>query len=116
MNTEASGAAPRWAVLLVMCAGYFLVLLDVTIVNVALPRISAGLGANVSSLQWVVDGYAIALAALMLTGAPWEIDGVKSGSSWWGSRCSARPPWDAGSPARSGCWSPSEYFKASGRR
>src|SRR4051812_36407414 len=55
-------------VLAVMCVGYFLVLLDVTIVNVALPHIGAGLGAGVSSLQWVVDGYAIALAALMLAG------------------------------------------------
>ncbi|AKJ08991.1 major facilitator transporter [Streptomyces incarnatus] len=50
-----------------MCAGYFLVLLDVTIVNVALPRIGSGLGADVGGLQWVVDGYALALAALMLT-------------------------------------------------
>src|SRR5579859_7825998 len=53
-------------VLVVMCVGYFLVLLDVTIVNVALPRIGSGLHASVSSLQWVVDGYAIALASLML--------------------------------------------------
>jgi MFS transporter, DHA2 family, methylenomycin A resistance protein len=51
-----------------MCAGYFLVLLDVTIVNVALPSIGSGLGADVSDLQWVVDGYAIALASLMLVG------------------------------------------------
>ncbi len=51
-----------------MCAGYFLVLLDVTIVNVALPRIQSGLHAGVSGLQWVLDGYAIALAALMLGG------------------------------------------------
>src|SRR3954470_24861229 len=58
----------RWLVLVVMCVGYFLVLLDVTIVNVALPRIGAGLGADVSGLQWVVDGYAIALASLMLAG------------------------------------------------
>jgi MFS transporter, DHA2 family, methylenomycin A resistance protein len=55
-------------VLLVTCVGYFLVLLDVTIVNVALPHIGAGLDAGVSELQWVVDGYAIALAALMLAG------------------------------------------------
>jgi DHA2 family methylenomycin A resistance protein-like MFS transporter len=54
--------------LTVMCAGYFLVLLDVTIVNVALPRIASGLGAGVDGLQWVVDGYAIALASLMLAG------------------------------------------------
>jgi DHA2 family methylenomycin A resistance protein-like MFS transporter len=51
-----------------MCVGYFLVLLDVTIVNVALPKIGTGLHANVSALQWVVDGYALALAALMLAG------------------------------------------------
>jgi DHA2 family methylenomycin A resistance protein-like MFS transporter len=51
-----------------MCVGYFLVLLDVTIVNVALPRIGSGLHANVSELQWVVDGYALALASLMLAG------------------------------------------------
>lgn len=50
-----------------MCAGYFLVLLDVTIVNVALPAIGSGLGTDVGGLQWVVDGYALALAALMLT-------------------------------------------------
>src|SRR5256714_794701 len=56
------------AVLVVMCAGYFLVLLDVTIVNVALPQIGAGLHAGVSGLQWVVDGYALALASLMLAG------------------------------------------------
>ncbi|MGW5464268.1 MFS transporter [Streptomyces sp. NPDC003996] len=58
--------SPR-TVLVVMCVGYFLVLLDVTIVNVALPRIGSGLGADVSGLQWVVDGYALALASLMLT-------------------------------------------------
>lgn len=56
------------AVLAVMCVGYFLVLLDVTIVNVALPRIGGGLDASVSGLQWVVDGYALALASLMLVG------------------------------------------------
>jgi MFS transporter, DHA2 family, methylenomycin A resistance protein len=64
---QARPAAP-WAVLVVMCTGYFLVLLDVTIVNVALPQIGAGLGAGVTGLQWVVDGYALALASLMLAG------------------------------------------------
>src|SRR5919197_5976424 len=60
-------SSPR-AVLVLMCVGYFLVLLDVTIVNVALPKIGKGLGASVSGLQWVVDGYALALASLMLAG------------------------------------------------
>lgn len=69
-NATASQPAPasRWLVLTVMCVGYFLVLLDVTVVNVALPRIGAGLGSSVAGLQWVVDGYALALAALLLAG------------------------------------------------
>jgi DHA2 family methylenomycin A resistance protein-like MFS transporter len=58
----------RWVVLVVICAGYFLALLDVTIVNVALPSMGSDLGASVGGLQWVVDGYAIALASLMLAG------------------------------------------------
>ena len=56
----------RTLTLVVMCVGMFLVLLDVTIVNVALPSLRADLGAGVSQLQWIVDGYAIAIAALML--------------------------------------------------
>jgi MFS transporter, DHA2 family, methylenomycin A resistance protein len=58
----------RGMVLVVMCVGYFLVLLDVTVVNVALPSIGSDLGAGVGGLQWVVDGCAIALASLMLAG------------------------------------------------
>jgi DHA2 family methylenomycin A resistance protein-like MFS transporter len=70
VTTTRSGhaAARRWPVLAVMCAGYFLVLLDVTIVNVALPRIGAGLDTGVDGLQWVVDGYALPLASLLLAG------------------------------------------------
>jgi DHA2 family methylenomycin A resistance protein-like MFS transporter len=59
-------ARRRTLTLVVMCVGMFLVLLDVTIVNVALPRLRADLGASVGSLQWIVDGYAVALASLML--------------------------------------------------
>jgi MFS transporter, DHA2 family, methylenomycin A resistance protein len=55
-------------VLAVMCVGMFLVLLDVTIVNVALPSIAAALGLGPPAVQWVVDGYAVAIAALLLTG------------------------------------------------
>ncbi|MFG1965482.1 MFS transporter [Nonomuraea sp. NPDC049028] len=55
-------------ILIVMCAGLFVVLLDVTIVNVALPSIAAGRHAGLADLQWVVDGYQIALAGLLLTG------------------------------------------------
>ncbi|MGW3100125.1 MFS transporter [Streptomyces sp. NPDC001102] len=66
VNPARHAGSPR-TVLVVMCVGYFLVLLDVTIVNVALPEIGSRLGTDVGGLQWVVDGYALALAALMLT-------------------------------------------------
>src|SRR4051795_8570174 len=58
----------RRLILLVMCAGLFLVQLDVSIVNVALPSIRADLDALAAGLPWVVDGYAIAPASLMRAG------------------------------------------------
>lgn len=54
--------------LITMCAGMFLVQLDVTVVNVALPTIEEDLHAGLPVLQWVVDGYAVVLAALLLCG------------------------------------------------
>lgn len=51
---------------LALCAGYFLVLLDVTVVNVTLPSIGAGLHATSADLAWVVDAYTVPLAALLL--------------------------------------------------
>jgi EmrB/QacA subfamily drug resistance transporter len=53
--------------LLVTCFGLFMVLLDASIVNVALPTIQSDLHANLSDLQWVVDAYTLPLAALLLT-------------------------------------------------
>lgn len=53
--------------LAVVCAASFMLLLDVTIVNVALPDIQRGLTAKLSDLQWVTDAYALTLAALLLT-------------------------------------------------
>jgi EmrB/QacA subfamily drug resistance transporter len=53
--------------LLVTCLGLFMVFLDGSIVNVALPTIQADLHANLSDLQWVVDAYTLPFAALMLT-------------------------------------------------
>ncbi len=60
----------RWWPLVAVNLGAFMLLIDVTIVNVALPALSAELGSSLTGLQWVVDGYALALAALLLgTGA-----------------------------------------------
>lgn len=57
----------KWWTLIAVCFGTFMLLLDVTIVNVALPDIQRSLGASFSDLQWVVDAYSLMLAALLLT-------------------------------------------------
>ena len=54
--------------LVVICLGYFMVIVDTTVVNVALPAIGRELHGGVSGLQWVVDAYTLAFAGLLLTG------------------------------------------------
>ena len=58
--------ARRWWTLLTVCLGILMLLLDITIVNVALPSIANDLGASFSDLQWTIDAYALSLAAVML--------------------------------------------------
>ncbi|WP_326691617.1 MULTISPECIES: MFS transporter [unclassified Streptomyces] len=55
-----------WGPLAALCLGTFMLLIDVTIVLVALPSMSASLGSSLSQLQWVADGYALAVAAALL--------------------------------------------------
>src|SRR5438445_3306536 len=57
----------KWWTLLAVCVAIFMLLLDITIVNVALPAIERSLNASFSDLQWVVDAYALALATCTLT-------------------------------------------------
>ena len=57
----------KWWTLIAVCTGVFMLLLDVTIVNVALPDIQRAFGASLSDLQWVIDAYALTLASLLLT-------------------------------------------------
>src|SRR3954447_13607515 len=57
----------KWLTLVAVAAGIFMLLLDVTIVNVALPDIEQAFHASLSDLQWVIDAYALTLAALLLT-------------------------------------------------
>src|SRR4051812_39789728 len=61
------GMDRKWLPLVAVAAGVFMLLLDVTIVNVALPDIQIALHASLSDLQWVIDAYALTLAALQLT-------------------------------------------------
>src|SRR6201989_3473139 len=56
----------KWWTLLASCIAIYMLLLDVTIVNVALPSIERALGANFTDLQWVIDAYALTLAGVLL--------------------------------------------------
>jgi EmrB/QacA subfamily drug resistance transporter len=56
----------KWRVLIVVCVAVFMLLLDITVVNVALPNIEKELHTSFTDLQWVVDAYALTLAATML--------------------------------------------------
>jgi EmrB/QacA subfamily drug resistance transporter len=56
----------KWWTLIAVCVATFMLLLDITIVNVALPSIQKDLNASLSSLQWVVDAYALTLASFLL--------------------------------------------------
>src|SRR5215475_13309721 len=57
----------KWWTLLAVCVGTFMLLLDVTIVVVAIPNIQQGLHASFGQVQWVIDAYALTLASLLLT-------------------------------------------------
>ncbi|MFB9315660.1 MFS transporter [Nocardioides plantarum] len=65
--TETTTRDPKWWTLVAVCTGVFMLLLDITIVNVALPDIQSELDASLSDLQWVIDAYALSLASLLLT-------------------------------------------------
>src|SRR6059058_5750664 len=56
----------RWQALVVLCAGMLMIVLDATVVNVALPSIQADLGFSQSGLAWVVNAYLIAFGGLLL--------------------------------------------------
>src|SRR4051794_32827067 len=72
MNPGLPGRVPsepmerKWWTLLTSCTAIFMLLLDVTIVNVALPSIERGLHATFTDLQWVIDAYALTLAGVLL--------------------------------------------------
>ena len=65
----AQGAEARWLMLVVLLVGQFMALLDVTIVNVAMPTIGQSLHASGAELQLVVAGYTVSYAMLLITGA-----------------------------------------------
>ncbi|HEX2645623.1 MAG TPA: MFS transporter, partial [Candidatus Dormibacteraeota bacterium] len=56
-----------WLVLLVLTTGFFMILLDTTIVNVAIPAMSAGLNTTLDQILWVLNSYVLVFAVLLIT-------------------------------------------------
>jgi EmrB/QacA subfamily drug resistance transporter len=64
-----AGVGPRaWAALAVLCLGAFVVVLDTTIVNIAIPSLMTGLHAGLDQVLWVLNAYTLVYAALLITG------------------------------------------------
>src|SRR5580698_4524426 len=64
---KAGGLDRRWWTLIAVCGATFMLLVDVTIVQVALPTMQRQLHASFSDLEWVISAYALSLASLLLT-------------------------------------------------
>ena len=64
-STAGTTTANRWIALVVLCAGFLMIILDQTIVNVALPSIQTDLHFSQSSLAWVINAYLIAFGGLL---------------------------------------------------
>src|SRR6202041_1434187 len=67
MRTE-SPPSNRWLVLVIACLAQFMVVLDATVVNVALPSIQRGLHFSAADLQWVVNAYTLIFGGFLLLG------------------------------------------------
>ncbi|MET9357899.1 MFS transporter [Streptomyces sp. NPDC006617] len=68
MGTDAPEVRQRdpWLVLAVLCASFFMTLLDTTIVTIAIPEMAAGLGASLDDILWFANAYMLVFAALLL--------------------------------------------------
>ena len=106
----------RWIALYVLCAGMLMIVLDVTVVNVALPSIQDDLGFSQSSLAWVVNAYLIAFGGLLLlAGRLGDLIG-RARSSWPASPSSPSPRCSAASRRARRCSSAPASSRASAAR
>src|SRR5271155_3821012 len=67
-STPDGRRAPDWVILVIACVAQFMVVLDVSIVNVALPSIGRDLHYSPTGLQWVVNAYVLTFAGFLLLG------------------------------------------------
>ena len=92
----------RWLTLTVLCLSLLIVVMDNTIVNVTLPTLVSALHASDRDLQWIVDGYTLVFAGLLLTaGSLGSASAARPPSrpGWWSSAPARRPPPGPAAPA-----------------
>jgi hypothetical protein len=104
----------RWLALLILCLGDLMIVLDVTIVGVALPSIRSDLGFSEESLAWVVNAYLITFGGFLLLGAGSATSSGIESCSWRESLSSRPRPPSAASRTRRGCSSPRAPCRALG--
>ena len=102
-SAAAQATGPGRLGLALILVASFMVVLDFSIVNVALPSIQRELGISAATVQWVVTAYAIALGGLLILGGRAATSTGGAACSWPGSACSPPRPWRAGSPATRCC-------------
>ena len=93
----------RWKALAVVCAAFFMTVLDVSIVNVALPSIGTAIDFSRENLQWVITAYAITFGGFLLLGGVWPTSWAGAACSSPASWCSRSPRSSAASPGRKAC-------------
>lgn len=67
MDKNTKRETNRWVTLAIVLIGFFMILIDTTVVNVSIPTIIRDLGASISDVEWIVSGYALSFAALLIT-------------------------------------------------
>ena len=108
--------ARKWWTLIAVCVATFMLLLDITVVNVALPDIQKDLDASLSSLQWVVDAYSLTLAVFLLTAGSLADRIGRRRVFTAGSRSSPSPRFSVGSPETQPCSTSPVGYRASAER
>ena len=105
MTSDAPAATDRkrWLALYVLCAGVLMIVLDATIVNVALPSIQDDLGFSQSNLAWVVNAYVVPFGGLLLLAGRSAICSASAACSCSASPSSRSPPRCVPSPSARGC-------------
>lgn len=102
--------------MLAVCLAFFVILLDSSIVNLALVRMQEALKTDLRGLQWVVDGYALVFASLLLTGGSLADKLAPTACSWLGFPFSPSPRAFAGwRLPLAGCWPGGRSRESAGR-